>query len=205
MEGRGGGPQAPAGDGDGEASPGGGQASGGVEGASGGVEEASKAVGEVGLRPGEAARRRQVALYSLGEAARHAGAGAWGRAFPHYLVAAGLHPEAFVRQQEAFLAAAGGLAARLAAAGREAQVEEVYEQAVAVLPHPELLTNFGSFLFIRGETARAEQLYRRALAVEPLFLLARDRLENLASSLLPRCTCTCSCTCTCTLGGISRC
>ena len=166
--------------------------------ASGGVGETTKPVDEApggggARRPGEVERRRQVALYSLGEAARHAGAAAWGRAFPHYLVAAGLDAAAFVGQQEAFLAAAAGLVTRLAAAGREAQVEEVYEQAVAVLPHPELLTNFGSFLFTRGDTARAEQLYRRALAADPLFLLAKDRLENLASSLLPRCTCTCTC------------
>jgi tetratricopeptide (TPR) repeat protein len=64
------------------------------------------------------------------------------------------------------------------------KADEVYERAVDCLPHPELLTNWGSRLFLRGETARAERLYRRALAMEPDFLLARWRLGYLAKSHL---------------------
>ena len=62
----------------------------------------------------------------------------------------------------------------------------MYQQATDCLSHPELLTNFGSFLFVQNQTQRAEQLYRQALAVDPAFLLAKDRLENLSSSLLDR-------------------
>merc|ERR1719266_376815 len=51
---------------------------------------------------------------------------------------------------------------------------------------PELITNFGSFLFNRGHTQRAEALYRKALVADPNVLVAKDRLENLAASLLPR-------------------
>ena len=52
---------------------------------------------------------------------------------------------------------------------------QVYQQAVDAIGDPELLTNFGSFLFNRGHTQRAEKLYREALAADPNFLVAKDR------------------------------
>ena len=54
-------------------------------------------------------------------------------------------------------------------------ISQVYQQAVDAMPDPELLTNFGSFLFNRGHTQRAEALYREALAADPNFLVAKDR------------------------------
>ena len=118
---------------------------------------------------------------------RYAAEGSYGRSFPHFLVAASLTKDTFREQQsEQFLRVTHALTERLARAGKRGKVEEVYLQAIDCLRHPELLTNFGSFLFLAGQTQRAEELFREALVEEPLFLLARDRLENLASSLLPR-------------------
>ena len=63
----------------------------------------------------------------------------------------------------------------------------MFQQAVEVLPsHPELLTNFGSFLFKQNQTERAEGLFRTALESDPHFLTAEDRLENLSSTLVER-------------------
>ena len=55
------------------------------------------------------------------------------------------------------------------------KTSQVYQQAVDAMGDPELLTNFGSFLFNRGHTQRAEALYREALAADPNFLVAKDR------------------------------
>ena len=54
-------------------------------------------------------------------------------------------------------------------------ISQVYQQAVDAMADPELLTNFGSFLFNRGHTQRAEALYREALGADPNFLVAKDR------------------------------
>ena len=118
---------------------------------------------------------------------RYAADGSYGRSFPHFLVAASLTKDTFREQQgEQFLRVTHCLTERLTRAGKRDKVEEVYLQAIDCMRHPELLTNFGSFLFLGGQTQRAEELFREALREEPAFLLARDRLENLASSLLPR-------------------
>jgi type II protein arginine methyltransferase len=71
--------------------------------------------------------------------------------------------------------------------GKKDKVEQVFQQAVKVLPsHPELLTNFGSFLFKQNQTERTERLFRTALESDPHFLTAEDRLENLSSALVER-------------------
>ena len=64
----------------------------------------------------------------------------------------------------------------------------MFQQAVEVLPsHPELLTNYGPFLFNQqNQTERAEGLFRKALESDPHFLTAEDRLENLSSTLVER-------------------
>ena len=54
-------------------------------------------------------------------------------------------------------------------------ISQVYQQAIDAILDPGLLTDFGSFHFNRGRTQRAEELYREALAIDPNFLVAKDR------------------------------
>ena len=58
---------------------------------------------------------------------------------------------------------------------RNVIISQVYQQAIDAIPDPGLLTDFGSFHFNRGRTQRAEELYREALAIDPNFLVAKDR------------------------------
>lgn len=60
---------------------------------------------------------------------------------------------------------------------------QVYQQAVDAMADPELITNFGSFLFNRGHTQRAEALYRKALVADPNFLVAKDRWNHFQRAL----------------------
>jgi len=86
-----------------------------------------------------------------------------------------------------FLGLVHTLVNRLEKQNKVDKVEQVFQQAMEVLPsHPELLTNFGSFLFNQTQTERAEELFRAALKADPDNLTAKDRLENLSTSLVER-------------------
>ena len=68
------------------------------------------------------------------------------------------------------------------------KISDVYREAVGALPdNCELLTNFGSHLFCLGrDIEQAEELFQKAFDIDPKYLEAKDRLENLLSSNLER-------------------
>jgi len=132
-------------------------------------------------------RHAELADFSLSQAIQYNSRQNHIRAFPHYLVFAQLEKQKFQDEHiPQFLNITHALVSKLEQ-GKEDKVEEVYKQAIEVLPsNPELLTNFGSFLFKQNQTERAEGYFRAALAADPKYLTAKDRLENLSTSLLER-------------------
>jgi len=133
-------------------------------------------------------RHAELADFSLAQAMQYKSQHNYLRAFPHYLVFAQLDKQKFQEGHVPdFLNITHTLVTKLEKQGKEDRVEQVFQQAVEVLPsHPELLTNFGSFLFKQNQTERAEGLFRAALEADPHFLTAKDRVENLSSTLVER-------------------
>ena len=132
-------------------------------------------------------RRGKVAQSSLEQARKYSGQRNYARAFPHYLVFAQLKKEEFQRDHgPAFERITSGFVEVLKRVDPD-KIAEVYDQALEILPRSaKLLTDHGSHLFNTNETKRAEALFRRALEADPRYLMAKDRLENLSSSVVQR-------------------
>jgi len=130
----------------------------------------------------------ELADFSLSQAKHYKRQHNYLRAFPHYLVFAQLDKQKFQEEHiSEFLSITHTLVNRLEKQGKVDKVEQVFQQAIEIVPsHPELLTNFGSFLFKQNQTERAERFFRTALEADPNFLTAKDRLENLSTSLVER-------------------
>jgi len=133
-------------------------------------------------------KRLKIAEFSLAQAVKYKSESSWGRSFPHYLVFAQLKPEQFVQNHvKDFMDVVGAFSLQLEKDGKDSKVLQVYEQATELLPqNTKLLTNYASILFKQGKTEESEKLLLRVLSIDKDYLLARDRLENLASSLLER-------------------
>jgi len=126
--------------------------------------------------------------FSLSQAARYKLEKNYSRSFAHYLVIAQLNKQHFHQHlQQDFLSVVHTLTNKLQDESKHHQLNQVYEQSLEALPdNPELLTNYGSHLFRQGSMSKAESLFRKSLVLDPSFLLAKDRLENLATAVLDR-------------------
>ena len=132
-------------------------------------------------------RRGKVAQFSLEQARKYLDQRNYARAFPHYLVFAQLKKEEFLRDHGPdFERVTAGFVEVLKRVEPD-KIDEVYDQALESHPRSaKLLTDHGSHLFNANQTERAEALFRRALEADPKYLMAKDRLENLSSSLVQR-------------------
>ena len=131
-------------------------------------------------------KRALVARNSLHKARRHIDQGNYSKAFPHYLVFAKLDNEKFLsgHYQEEFLAVVDEFVKNLRNMKSD-KINEVYEEALEVLSqNPKLLTDYGSVLFCQNAPVLAESMWQKALDVSPNYLEAKDKLENLYSSLM---------------------
>ena len=136
----------------------------------------------------EEEKRARVAQFSLDQISKYTRERNFARAFPHYLVFAQLKRDDFQRDHVTqFVDVTHGFVEKLKTINSEEKIAQVYDQALEVLPtHPQLLTNYGSYLFNCDQTKKAESLFRQALKSDPKYLIAKDRLENLSSSLVER-------------------
>ncbi|XP_023335504.1 protein arginine N-methyltransferase 9 isoform X2 [Eurytemora carolleeae] len=133
-------------------------------------------------------KREKVSEFSLTQAVKYRTTRDFGRSFPHFLVYAQLKPQPFKDTHlEDFLSVVYAFSEELEKSGKPEKVLQVYEQAVNVLPENcHLLTNYGSTLYKQGKLIDAERILRQVLNIDPDFLLAKDRLENMAATLLDR-------------------
>ena len=132
-------------------------------------------------------RRSKVAQFSLEQARKYLNQRNFARAFPHYLVFAQLKKGEFQKDHEAnFERVTSGFVEVLKRVEPD-KIAEVYQQALECLPcNAKLLTDYGSHLFNGNEIKKSEALFRRALEADPKNLMAKDRLENLSSSVVER-------------------
>lgn len=133
-------------------------------------------------------KHEKLFSFSLSQAERYQREKNYSRSFAHYLVLGQLNKQHFHHHlQKDFLSVVYTLTNKLQAESKHENLIKVYEQAVEALPDsPELLTNYGSQLFRQGSMSAAESLFRKSLRLDPSFLLAKDRLENLSSAVLDR-------------------
>jgi len=133
-------------------------------------------------------KHEKLFSFSLSQAARYRREKNYSRCFAHYLVVAQLNKSHFLSHlHQDFLSIVSTLTKKLEDELKYDDINKVYEQATEALPdNPELLTNQGSYLFRQGQMSKAEALFRKSLSIDPSFLLAKDRLENLASTVLDR-------------------
>ena len=132
-------------------------------------------------------KRAKVALFSLEQARKYSNEQNFSRSFAHYLVFAQLDRAEFRRSHiEPFLDVTEEFIKQLKTIDKH-KIKDVYEEALTALPdNCQLLTSFGSHLFICGNLEEAEVLFRKALDNDPKYLEAKDRLENLLSSNMER-------------------
>ena len=130
-------------------------------------------------------KRALVARSSLQQAKRLIDEGNFLKAIPHYLVFAKLENDKFLSShQEELLDVVDKLVKNLLKNNYEI-INEVLKEVLDVLPsNPKLLTDYGSVLFCQNDKVKAESMWKKAIEVSPNYLEAKDKLENLYSSLM---------------------
>ena len=136
----------------------------------------------------ELEKQARVAELSLTQVRKYCQQENFSRAFPHYLVFAQLQKEKFLSDHvEPFLSVTEKFVQQLRSLDQE-KILTVYEEALKLLPDNSLLlTSYGTQLFLTGTNMKkAEAALRAAVVADPLNIEAKDRLENLCSTLLER-------------------
>ena len=135
----------------------------------------------------ELEKRSRVAELSLAQVTKYCQQGNFSRAFPHYLVFAQLEKERFLRDHvEPFLSVTNKFVQQLKSLD-STKILSVYEEAVKLLPtHSPLQTSYGTQLFLSGNMKKAESAFKAAITADPENIEAKDKLENLWSTLLER-------------------
>ena len=138
----------------------------------------------------ELEKQARVAELSLSQVRKYCQQENFSRAYPHYLVFGQLEKEKFQRDHvEPFLSITDKFVQQLRSLEQDqAKILTVYEEALKLLPdNSQLLTSYGTHLFLTGNNMeRAQAALRAAVLADPLNIEAKDRLENLCSTLLER-------------------
>ena len=133
-------------------------------------------------------KQARVAELSLGQVTKYCQQENFSRAFPHYLVFAQLEREKFSRDHVGqFLSVTSKFVQQLRSID-PSKILTVYEEALKLLPNnSQLLTSYGTHLFLMGDKMKeAEAALRAAVTADPQNIEAKDKLENLCSTLLER-------------------
>ena len=126
---------------------------------------------------------------SLSQIRKHVETGQFSRAFPHFLIVAKLRSELFSEDDfcDHFLHVVDGFVTQLRNVDQDEKIVEVYNEALNILPgNTNLLADYGSHLFCQEEYEMSEEMFRRALKLDPFNIEAKDKLENLISSQVER-------------------
>ncbi|XP_077984857.1 protein arginine N-methyltransferase 9-like [Glandiceps talaboti] len=111
----------------------------------------------------------------------------YGKAFAHFLLVLKLVPEWRVDVRHNFCLALTEWTTTLERLGRIHDMLECYQQAYEVDPDNEIIHNeMGSVLFRLGFKDEAAVWFRKALTINPDFVLAKDNLNNVSSALVER-------------------